>query len=176
MPDLYIDEHHREELAEPKGVLLKGREIPPIILEKYLSPPLIAVGDMVAETLLASNTKPGLVVFDASTRRGSYDALILRGVKPNAVLANKRSSISQEVQEFFYEDNVSGFILIEGEEDLLVVPAAISSKPGSYVVYGQPGEGIVVLRVDERLQSFLELYIASLKPIASRTRIHPNSK
>jgi hypothetical protein len=39
-------------------------------------------------------------------------------------------------------------ILVKGEEDLAVIPAAILAPPGSLVFYGQPGEGVVICEVD----------------------------
>ena len=43
-------------------------------------------------------------------------------------------------------------IFVEGEEDLLTLAAIISAPKGSMIIYGQPGAGNVILRVDERLK------------------------
>ncbi|MHA1168802.1 MAG: DUF359 domain-containing protein, partial [Candidatus Hodarchaeales archaeon] len=43
-------------------------------------------------------------------------------------------------------------VRIEGEEDLLVLPAVILAPNGSNVIYGQPGEGIVLIKVDVAVQ------------------------
>jgi hypothetical protein len=40
-------------------------------------------------------------------------------------------------------------IEVDGEEDLLTIVAVQTSPSGSLVVYGQPGEGIVLVRVSE---------------------------
>jgi Uncharacterized protein conserved in archaea len=43
----------------------------------------------------------------------------------------------------------STIIEVDGEEDLAAVPAQLVSPPGSSIVYGQPGEGMVHVGVDE---------------------------
>ncbi|MBS7648640.1 GTP-dependent dephospho-CoA kinase family protein, partial [Candidatus Bathyarchaeota archaeon] len=40
-------------------------------------------------------------------------------------------------------------ILVDGEEDLLAIVAVLLAPENSFVVYGQPGEGIVVIKVNE---------------------------
>ena len=41
-------------------------------------------------------------------------------------------------------------VLIDGEEDLLTIPAVIEAPLGAVVFYGQPLEGVVAVEVDER--------------------------
>lgn len=46
----------------------------------------------------------------------------------------------------------SGFnilIVVDGEEDLAVLPCAIIAPSGSVLLYGQPGEGVVLCEVDK---------------------------
>ncbi|HYA22476.1 MAG TPA: DUF359 domain-containing protein, partial [Thermoproteota archaeon] len=40
-------------------------------------------------------------------------------------------------------------VIVEGEEDLLTLFAIDLSSGGDLVIYGQPGEGAVVVRVDD---------------------------
>ena len=40
-------------------------------------------------------------------------------------------------------------VVVDGEEDLLVLVAVLYAPVGGLVVYGQPGEGVVVVRVTE---------------------------
>ncbi|MBI3954917.1 GTP-dependent dephospho-CoA kinase family protein, partial [Candidatus Gottesmanbacteria bacterium] len=49
-------------------------------------------------------------------------------------------------------------IKVEGEEDLAGVPAILLSPLGSLILYGQPGEGIVVVEVtEEKKQQLLNI-------------------
>ncbi len=44
-------------------------------------------------------------------------------------------------------------ILVEGEEDLVALPAILLVPVGGSVVYGQPDEGMVLVSVDGAIQS-----------------------
>jgi len=46
-------------------------------------------------------------------------------------------------------DSPPALVIVEGEEDLAVIPLALLVAPGSIVIYGQPGEGVVIRRIDE---------------------------
>ena len=38
-------------------------------------------------------------------------------------------------------------ILVDGEEDLAVIPLILAAPFGVFILYGQPGEGVVVCEV-----------------------------
>ncbi len=40
-------------------------------------------------------------------------------------------------------------VFVDGEEDLAVIPLVLASPDGSIILYGQPGEGVVLREVDE---------------------------
>ena len=50
-------------------------------------------------------------------------------------------------------------IYVEGEEDLATLPAVLLSPTGSMVAYGQPGEGVVLVEVDESKKKEFEEYV-----------------
>jgi uncharacterized protein (UPF0218 family) len=155
MPHLSLSSEFREELAEPRGVLIRGKPVPPSLLRLYLEPPIIAVGDVVADTLLHAGVLPELIIYDGSTRRGAYEGEELGEREADMILENPRSMISQDAQELFFDERPRGLLMVRGEEDLLAIPAALAAQPGSTVVYGQPGEGVVMLRVDDMLRGIL---------------------
>ena len=53
-------------------------------------------------------------------------------------------------------------IYVEGEEDLAVIPLVMAADEGGVVLYGQPGEGVVVREVDgkakEKAKEMLALF------------------
>jgi uncharacterized protein (UPF0218 family) len=55
-------------------------------------------------------------------------------------------------------------VLVEGEEDLLTLVAVLKAPENSLVVYGQPHEGIVAVRVDkttkEKVRQIVETMVA----------------
>jgi uncharacterized protein (UPF0218 family) len=44
-------------------------------------------------------------------------------------------------------------ILVDGEEDLLGLAVLAFAPDGSVMFYGQPGEGMVAVRIDEQARS-----------------------
>ena len=73
--------------------------------------------------------------------------------KPKRKLKTKNhaGTIEAQAREAVEHAILGGGDLIEvdGEEDLLTIVAVQTSPSGSLVVYGQPNEGIVLVRVSE---------------------------
>ncbi|MDG7054637.1 MAG: GTP-dependent dephospho-CoA kinase family protein, partial [Nitrososphaerota archaeon] len=43
-------------------------------------------------------------------------------------------------------------IIVDGEEDLLVIPVCIYAPENTIIMYGQPNEGLVVVTVNEEIK------------------------
>jgi uncharacterized protein (UPF0218 family) len=54
--------------------------------------------------------------------------------------------------------------LIDGEEDLMVIPLAILMPVGSLIMYGQPRLGFVVVYVDEEKKKEMLKIAESMEP------------
>jgi Uncharacterized protein conserved in archaea len=95
-------------------------------------------------------------VIDGRTEREDVDPEIaarLRAVDvPRNHVTNPPAELSQAlllaVCEEIRVENPT-MIEVDGEEDLTTLPAMLVAPPGSSVVYGQPGEGMVHVGVDE---------------------------
>jgi hypothetical protein len=44
-------------------------------------------------------------------------------------------------------------IIVDGEEDLLVIPACILAPENSVVMYGQPNEGLVIVQITPKIRA-----------------------
>jgi hypothetical protein len=44
-------------------------------------------------------------------------------------------------------------IIVDGEEDLLVIPVCIYAPENSVVMYGQPNEGLVIVHITPEIQA-----------------------
>jgi hypothetical protein len=51
-------------------------------------------------------------------------------------------------------------ILVEGEEDLAVIPLILAAPEGAMVLYGQPGEGVVVCEVTDAAKEKAETLLS----------------
>jgi hypothetical protein len=161
---LTLPEGLREAFKEPFGPVFTDARA---LLETIEgSGALVAVGDVVTYHLLEAGRRPDVAVLDGYTERtpvaaeieagtdtGAYDTH-LRIENPAATLtagvldavADALAGTGKEGDSETAEHTV---IDIEGEEDLVTVPAIVAAPEGASVVYGQPGEGMVLVPVEE---------------------------
>jgi len=132
---------------------------------------LMAVGDMVSFTLLDNGFKPDLVVYDLMTERRQYTSLIaklddMKGV--SVKVANPAGQITAElVQEIAraIDRDVPTKIQVEGEEDLAALACAAMAPLGSCLMYGVPGKGMALLRIDEEAAGRARSMIYSMEEL-----------
>jgi hypothetical protein len=119
--------------------------------------PLIAVGDMVTYHLRRAEATPDVALVDERTERTAVDPDVLEAFDgfdrevavPNPpatltadLLAALRTAVDRAPDE-------ATLLVVDGEEDLATLPAILVAPAGASVVYGQPGEGMVLVTVDE---------------------------
>ena len=78
---LRLPEQLRQQLSKPIGILFKkgGQESPQKLVKNYLQSHkglVIAVGDVVSETLITVDVIPHLIIIDKKTLRGQYSSPI----------------------------------------------------------------------------------------------------
>lgn len=144
----------RKKLATPFGILLTGS--PADIMQKLIKyiekrnpKKIIVIGDVVAKNTLKHGIFVNIFVVDNKTMRQQVEPVIIHAKKyMNA--ENPKSTITYEAWTVIasaVKQNQTVKISIEGEEDLLVIPAVLSAPIGSLVIYGQPNEGVVLVNV-----------------------------
>ena len=153
MATLVLTDAQRQLLKRPLGELITGT--PPKcnrMLEEVVAKEkpvrLILVGDAVARNATQTGIKPDVIIIDHKEKRQkaaqfSYAAehVFRTGNSPGTI----ESGAWQVAEEAIRRGN--SVVIVDGEEDLLTLVAILSSPDGSMVVYGQPGEGIVLVRV-----------------------------
>lgn len=161
---LVMPESLRSELSQPLGNVLMGEAIPCSIeeLKRYT---MVTVGDVATKTLLDAGITPELTVIDGKVGRKPYRELdsYLTSLKTERI--NVKSGpgfISQKaiaaIAEWAKRARPTT-IIVDGEEDLLALPAIQYAPVGSIVYYGQPPiaawacgpiqEGLVEVVVDK---------------------------
>jgi uncharacterized protein (UPF0218 family) len=132
---------------------------------------LMAVGDMVSFTLLDNGFEPDLVVYDLMTERRLYTSLIakLKDMKGLDVkVTNPAGLITTElVQEIARAINrdVPTKLQVEGEEDLAALACAAMAPLGSCLMYGVPGKGMALLRIDQEAAGRARSMIYSMEEL-----------
>jgi hypothetical protein len=122
------------------------------------------VGDRVTETLQALGRTPDVQVIDEVERRARRmppEAPYVRLVRAS----NPAGTITMEAMAAVknaLEGGKPARVLIDGEEDLLAIPAIEAAPLGSSLYYGQPGEGVVVVIIDDRAKSSARAMFASM--------------
>ncbi len=162
----------REELRHPLGILI--REEPPAsikrlqhLIQTFAPPVIIAVGDVVAKNLVASGIDTKVVIVDGKTRRTEVGAGRFPGFYP-LQLTNPQAHITEAAWEKIGAALTSpkrSVIEVKGEEDLLSIPAILLVPEGSFVIYGLPGEGMVVVRCDVEAKTHVNSLLARFHPV-----------
>jgi len=120
-----------------------------------LGSPVVAVGDVVTRHLTDAGARPDLAVVDWVTEREplpSADRPKIEGYDTRIDVANPAAALTRDLLAALQEGverSESTVIVVDGEEDLAAVPALVVAPAGASVVYGQPGEGMVHVPVDD---------------------------
>jgi len=134
-------------------------------IEKHNPKKIIVVGDVVAANALRHGILVDIFVVDNRTMRREIEPASIFA-ETNMSAKNPRSTITREAWSVLaraMKENQTVKVSIEGEEDLLVLPAVLSAPIGSLVVYGQPNEGIVLVYVTRGKKREAVLIIESME-------------
>jgi GTP-dependent dephospho-CoA kinase len=143
-------------LKRPFGTLVAERDITRRKISAMLKgmKNIIAVGDATTERLVSFGITPDIAVIDGIERRSKRDHSIHYYAK-EMLCTNPAGSISMEavgVLQNALETLPPVRVKVHGEEDLLALPLFSMAPEGSAVLYGQPLEGIVIVKITEEKQ------------------------
>lgn len=151
---LRLPENLRDALKTPLGILLKDPTKESVT--KYLKDvtTLITVGDATTERILGYGITPLLQIVDGLEKRSrrappATASKIIRCDNPPAEIT---SQSIDAIKEALGSDQPTQ-ILINGEEDLLVLPVCIYAPENSVVMYGQPNEGLVIVQITQEIRN-----------------------
>lgn len=111
----------------------------------------VTVGDATTKRFLDLQIQPFLVVIDHKVERKPFEELNLENRKILQV-KNAASTITPELFDIarqVFNQGERAAIVVDGEEDLVVLPVVISAPLGFTVFYGQPHTGLVEVLVTE---------------------------
>jgi len=134
------------------------------LLPRLEGRPVYAVGDVVTHNLLTAGIVPEIAIIDGYTMRTPCTRSPLLRARLLTV-KNPAGTITIELEEAIEEvvGHPPGVIFVDGEEDLAVIPLVIAAPDGAAVLYGQPGEGVVLRLVDaaarQKAASMLSVFI-----------------
>ena len=144
-------------MKTPLGVLLPESQADKSNIEKYLSKDsyVITVGDRTTEKMINFGLIPSLQIIDGLEKREKREppklsnATELTVDNPAAEITSQ--SIAMIKKAFTLQNPVRLFV--NGEEDLLVLPACIHAPENTVVLYGQPNQGLVIVRITPEIRN-----------------------
>lgn len=147
----------RKELKFPLGLLISGSfeetsKAVKRLIEKQKPVKTISVGDVVSETLIRSDVYPDVLVVDNKVLREPVKSIEVE-VNRTLCLKNPAGVLTEEawvvMREALEQEGVTR-IMVDGEEDLFTMVAVLCAPKGSLIFYGQPGRGMVAVKVTEK--------------------------
>jgi len=155
---LQLPDDLRDQLKNPLGNLISDNDPNKENIIKKISAEstIITVGDRTTENMLQLGLKPQVQIIDGLEKRNQRIVLTDDTVNTNLSCKNPPGEITEEsiqvIQKAFSCESPVR-ITVDGEEDLLVIPVCIHAPENSIVMYGQPNEGLVIIRVTPEIKA-----------------------
>lgn len=147
---LVLPSEHRGLFKQPFGTLFpEFSDVVPQISGRIVC----TVGDVVTHSALSRNIIPAVGVIDGFTMRSPYLAIqeiaqhVLRVKNPAGTITEDLVAVLEEAVR-----SMPCMVLVDGEEDLAVLPLIELLPDNALILYGQPNEGVVVCEVTPLLR------------------------
>jgi hypothetical protein len=151
-----LPENLREQLKIPLGILLREKDVTKENLLSMIPKNsfVITVGDATTDKLLKFGIIPSLQIVDGLEKRTTRD--IPQTDSKQLTCDNPAGEITEDSiyaikQALLLKPPTQ--ILVNGEEDLLVIPVCIHAPDNSVVLYGQPNEGLVIIKITREIRN-----------------------
>ena len=147
----------REQMKIPLGVLLPESKADKENIQKHLSNDsyVITVGDRTTEKMINVGIIPSLQIIDGIEKREKRDSIKLENTVEltvdNPAAEITPQSIAMIKKAFTLQSPVR--IFVNGEEVLLVLPVCIHAPENAVVLYGQPNQGLVIVRITPEIRN-----------------------
>lgn len=149
-----LPENLREQLKIPLGVLLRDTTRENILQHIPKGSVIITVGDATTEKMLTLNLTPSLSIVDGLEKR--QKRIPPSGDMTKMFCDNPAGQITPQSIDAIKGALKSKFpvqIVVNGEEDLLVIPVCVHAPQNAVVLYGQPNEGLVIVTVTQEIRN-----------------------
>ena len=148
----------RDQMKIPLGDLIPESQVNKSNIEKYVQKNsyLITVGDRTTEKMITFGMVPSLQIIDNYEKRVKREPATSTIQYTELSCDNPAAQItpaSIDVIKKAFTSKTPVRLTITGEEDLLVIPACIHAPENSVVLYGQPNEGLVIVKVTPEIRN-----------------------
>ena len=148
----------RDQLKNPLGNLISDNDPNKenIIKNFFAESVIITVGDRTTENMLQLGLKPQIQIIDGLEKRSECAVPADDTINTKLSCKNPPGEITEEsiqvIQKAFSSEPPVR-ITVDGEEDLLVIPACVFAPENSVVMYGQPNEGLVIVTITPEIRA-----------------------
>jgi uncharacterized protein (UPF0218 family) len=157
----------RDQLKIPLGILLPESQTDKTNIKKHLSENsyIITVGDRTTEKMIEFGLIPSLQIIDSQEKRVKREppklanATELTVDNPAAEITLQSIDIIKKAFTMHPPVRLS----VNGEEDLLVIPACIHAPENAIVLYGQPNEGLVIVKITPEIRNKTQKLLNSME-------------
>ena len=157
----------REQLKIPLGILLPESQADKTNIEKHLSENsyIITVGDRTTEKMIEFGLIPSLQIIDRQEKRVKREPPKLANATELTV-DNPAAEITPQSVEIIKKALTMQppvRLCVNGEEDLLEIPVCIYAPENSIVLYGQPNEGLVIVKITSEIRNKTQKLLDSME-------------
>jgi uncharacterized protein (UPF0218 family) len=158
----------REQLKTPLGILLLEKDVTKQNILNHISKNsfVITVGDRTTEKMINFGLTPSLQIIDSQEKRVKREPPKNTDILTELTCDNPAAEITPQSidairQAFLSKPPVR--LIVNGEEDLLVIPVCIYAPENSVVMYGQPNEGLVLIQITPEIRNKTQRLLDSME-------------
>lgn len=137
------------------------------LIQKEKPTLIISVGDVVSQNMLKHGISPQLIIVDSKIMRAETEPFNTR-ISRKMRVRNPAGTLTPEtwaVLDKALEQKDPVQVTVDGEEDLLTLVAVLKAPQGSLVIYGQPREGVVAVKVDKTMKERVLKIVSAMKQL-----------
>lgn len=158
----------RQELRQPFGQVFNHHSVEKVgwqitqLIKKQKPVFVFSVGDIVSYSLIKNNFLPSLIFFDRKTKREKISPAVKRTLEikrpikivnyPGTINLKSFNKVKIAVSKILTKKR-SFRVLVQGEEDLLVLPLILLAPLKTLIIYGQINLGSVVVEVTQEVKN-----------------------
>jgi uncharacterized protein (UPF0218 family) len=166
----YLTPQLRKRLKKPLGTLFRGsleEKMTKVraLIEKEKPAKIVTVGDKVSQDLFNYDMLPNILIVDNKIMRKEIPPVSVTADKimdvknPPGTITGEAWSVIEKAMENSHRTK----IVVDGEEDLLTLVAILTAPESSLVLYGQPCEGVVVVKATAEMKRKIREIVDAMK-------------
>ena len=165
---MILPENLRHELIIPLGKLIpnSSSDKESYIKKIYSEKVVITIGDATSQLLLDMGLVPLLHIVDGQEKRQKRSPPLADSINTEITVKNNAGEISDEsfnLIKNIFEEKPPIRLMVDGEEDLLVLPVCLFAPENSVVMYGQPNEGLVITEITNEIREKVQKIVNQMK-------------